>query len=127
MQDPLLVIKKLKEICSLGISISIDDFGTGYSSLSILKKLPIKKLKIDKSFIRDIPEDEEDIAIIHSIIALAKSLNLDIIAEGIETKDQVDFLTEHDCKCVVQGHYYFHPLNAEELYTILVKQQKMSK
>ncbi|HSR74637.1 MAG TPA: EAL domain-containing protein, partial [Sulfurovum sp.] len=114
MKDPMTIINKLKHISDLGINISIDDFGTGYSSLSLLKRLPINKLKIDKSFFEDIPEDEEDIAIINSIFALAKSLNLTIVAEGIETMQQVDFLMNKNC-IYVQGHYYFHPLSAEEL------------
>lgn len=85
MKDTIVIIDKLNQISNLGIGIAIDDFGTGYSSLSLLKRLPINKLKIDRSFIEDIPDDEEDIAIIHSIIALTESLNLDVIAEGIET------------------------------------------
>lgn len=122
MKDPMTVINKLKQVSDLGISIAIDDFGTGYSSLSLLRRLPINQLKIDKSFIEDIPEDEEDIAIINSIIALARSLNLTIIAEGIETKQQVDFLISKNCM-YVQGHYYYHPLAAEELHTVLLEQR----
>jgi len=122
MENAVDIINKLKQISNLGISISIDDFGTGYSSLSLLKRLPINRLKIDKSFIEDIPEDEEDIAIINSIIALAKSLKLDLIAEGIETLEQANFLMSMDCM-YVQGHYYFHPLSAEELETILAKEK----
>ena len=120
MKNAVEIIDKLEQISDLGISISIDDFGTGYSSLSLLKRLPINRLKIDKSFIQDIPEDEEDIAIINSIIALAKSLNLDIIAEGIETSDQANFLMSKNCMCV-QGHYYSHPLPKEKVEKILLK------
>ncbi|MEN8727671.1 MAG: EAL domain-containing protein, partial [Sulfurovum sp.] len=122
MKNAIEIINKLKQVSNLGINISIDDFGTGYSSLSLLKRLPINKLKIDKSFIEDIPEDEEDIAIINSIIALAKSLNLDLIAEGIETVEQVNFLMSKNCMCV-QGHYYYHPLSADELQIILAKEK----
>ncbi|MCW8822213.1 MAG: EAL domain-containing protein [Sulfurovum sp.] len=124
MKNPMEIITKLKQISSLGISISIDDFGTGYSSLSLLKRLPINRLKIDKSFIQDIPEDEEDIAIINSIVALAKSLNINLIAEGIETLEQEKFLISTNCTCV-QGYYYFHPLSEEELQNIL--QQKKNE
>ena len=120
MKNAVEIIDKLQQISDLGISISIDDFGTGYSSLSLLKRLPINRLKIDKSFIEDIPEDEEDIAIINSIIALAKSLKLDIIAEGIETSDQANFLMSKNCMCV-QGHYYSHPLPKEKVEKILLK------
>ena len=123
MKNAVEIINKLKQISDLGIGISIDDFGTGYSSLSLLKRLPINKLKIDKSFIQDIPEDEEDIAIINSIIALARSLNLDIIAEGIETLEQANFLISKKCMCV-QGHYYYHPLSDTELTTVLSNQNK---
>ena len=122
MNNAMEIINKLKQVSNLGINISIDDFGTGYSSLSLLKRLPINRLKIDKSFIEDIPEDEEDIAIINSIIALAKSLNLDLIAEGIETLEQANYLMSKNCMCV-QGHYYFHPLSEEELYPILLKEK----
>ena len=122
MKNAIEIINKLKQVSNLGINISIDDFGTGYSSLSLLKRLPINRLKIDKSFIEDIPEDEEDIAIINSIIALAKSLNLDLIAEGIETLEQINFLMSKNCMCV-QGHYYYHPLSADELQIILAKEK----
>ena len=123
MKNAIEIINKLKQVSSLGIHISIDDFGTGYSSLSLLKRLPINRLKIDKSFIEDIPEDEEDIAIIKSIIALAKSLNLKVIAEGVETIEQINFLKSKNCK-YVQGHYYFYPMSAEELQEILLNQNK---
>ncbi len=122
MKNAMEIINKLKQVSHLGINISIDDFGTGYSSLSLLKRLPINRLKIDQSFIQDIPEDEEDIAIINSIIALAKSLNLDLIAEGVETLEQVNFLMSKNCMSV-QGHYYFHPLSTDELQTILSKEK----
>jgi EAL domain-containing protein (putative c-di-GMP-specific phosphodiesterase class I) len=112
------VITKLKLIKSLGIGIAIDDFGTGHSSLSYLKKLPVHKLKIDKSFIDDVPGNDEDVAIIKAIIALANNLNLMVLAEGVETKIQKDFLLEHGCNCI-QGYYYAQPMTAlaiEEKY-----------
>ncbi|WP_373029525.1 EAL domain-containing protein [Sulfurovum sp.] len=126
MKNAMEIIDKLKQISNLGINIAIDDFGTGYSSLSLLKRLPINRLKIDKSFIEDIPEDEEDIAIINSIIALAKSLNLELIAEGIETLEQVNFLMSKNCMCI-QGHYCFYPLSDEELHSILLKEKIVNK
>ena len=113
------VITKLHQINNLGIGISIDDFGTGYSSLSLLKRLPINRLKIDRSFINDIPEDEEDVAIVKAIIALAGSLKLDLIAEGVETSEQRDFLIDHGC-INIQGHYYSQPMTAEEMHTMLL-------
>ncbi len=105
MQKPEEAINKLKQISDLGIGIAIDDFGTGYSSLSYLKRLPIDKLKIDQSFIRDIPDDEEDVAIVKAIIALAESLNLDLLGEGVETDAQKEFLLTNGCK-KIQGYYY---------------------
>jgi diguanylate cyclase (GGDEF)-like protein len=118
MKEPELAIEKLRRLKELGISISIDDFGTGYSSLSYLKRLPINKLKIDKSFVDDLPEDLEDVAIVQSIIALAKSLRLEIVAEGVETKAQRDFLVEAGCH-VVQGYYYSKPLSAKDYEALL--------
>ena len=123
MKNAMEIINKLKQISDLGINISIDDFGTGYSSLSLLKRLPINRLKIDKSFIEDIPEDEDDITIIHSIIALARSLNLMVIAEGVETIEQINFLKSKNCM-YVQGHYYFYPMSPDELQKILLNENK---
>jgi diguanylate cyclase (GGDEF)-like protein/PAS domain S-box-containing protein len=120
MKKPDDVIAKLEEINDLGIGISIDDFGTGYSSLSLLKRLPINRLKIDRSFIRDIPDDEEDVAIVKAIIALAESLKLNLIAEGVETSEQKDFLIENGCMNI-QGHYYSQPVPAEEMRALLLK------
>ena len=118
MNNPMHSIKKLQEISDNGISISIDDFGTGYSSLAYLKKLPLSKLKIDKSFIDDIPNDEDGMSIIRAIIALAKSLNLGLIAEGVETEVQKDFLLQNSCECV-QGYIYSKPLPSQEMTTFL--------
>ena len=108
------VISKLNLIKSLGIGIAIDDFGTGHSSLSYLKKLPVHKLKIDKSFIDDVPDKEEDVAIIKAIIALANNLNLTVLAEGVEKEIQKDFLLEHGCNSI-QGYYYARPMTALEI------------
>jgi len=119
MSNPSEAIKILNRIRDMGISLAIDDFGTGYSSLAYLKKLPIKKLKIDQSFVKDLPDDEEDIAISRAVIALAKSMNLDIIAEGVETKEQRDFLVQNECRNI-QGYYYSKPVNAQEMKKILI-------
>jgi len=113
-------IEKLKQISDLGIQIAVDDFGTGYSSLSYLKHLPINKLKIDKSFIEGLPQDRDDIQITKTIISLAKGLNLDVIAEGVETKEQKDCLAENGCSNI-QGYLYSKPLPAQEMVNILNK------
>ncbi len=122
MKNPKSAIAILSKIRALGITISVDDFGTGYSSLSYLKKLPIDKLKIDREFINNLPHDEHDVAIVKAIIALAKSLNLELIAEGVETKEQLDFLIQEGCPNI-QGYYYSKPLNANDYKEFLLKYQ----
>ena len=118
MKNPQEAINILNKISDLGIELAVDDFGTGYSSLSYLKKLPISKLKIDQSFIRDLPDDEEDVGITKAVIALAKSLNLRIIAEGVETKAQKDFLVKNGCNNI-QGYFYSKPIPADEMEVLL--------
>lgn len=118
MINPDASIEILRQISALGVKVAVDDFGTGYSSLSYLKKLPISKLKIDQSFVRDLPHDEEDAAISKAIVALGQSLNLEIIAEGVETKDQKEFLINNGCENI-QGYYYSKPLPAQEIVAIL--------
>jgi diguanylate cyclase (GGDEF)-like protein len=102
----------LQELKQLGIGISIDDFGTGYSSLSYLKKFPINKLKIDRSFVRDIMEDPNDAAIVSTIIAMAHGLDMSVIAEGVETREQLEYLSLKSCN-EVQGFYFSPPVSAE--------------
>ena len=114
MTNPGEAIKILSEISELGIELAVDDFGTGYSSLAYLKKLPIDKLKIDQSFIRDLPQDEEDATITKAVIALASSLNLKIVAEGVETKEQKDFLVENGCSNI-QGYFYSRPVESDKM------------
>jgi diguanylate cyclase (GGDEF)-like protein/PAS domain S-box-containing protein len=121
MRDPETAISLLKSINELGIELAVDDFGTGYSSLSYLKKLPIDKLKIDQAFIRDLPYDEEDASIARAVIALAKSLNLHIIAEGVETQAQKDFIVENGCENI-QGYFYSKPVPANEMELLLKKE-----
>ncbi|GEB34925.1 hypothetical protein BPA01_45050 [Brevibacillus parabrevis] len=114
MMDADLSTEILNKLNDFGVKISLDDFGTGYSSLSYLKLLPIHKLKIDRSFITDITQNTSDQAIVATIISMAKHLNMDVIAEGIETKGQLDFLTENACK-EIQGYYFSRPLPATEV------------
>ena len=120
MKNPKQTILTLQRISRLGIGIAIDDFGTGYSSLSYLKRLPINRLKIDRSFIKDIPEDEEDMSISIAIIALAKSLKLDVIAEGVETEEQKEFLLENGCEHI-QGYLFAKPMPADQIRNMLLK------
>lgn len=103
----------LVQVKSLGIGIAIDDFGTGYSSLAYLKRLPVSKLKIDRSFIKDLPEDEEDSTITRIIIMMAKTMGIDVLAEGVETSEQRDFLLESGC-AHIQGFFYSRPMPNEE-------------
>ncbi|MBD3797649.1 MAG: EAL domain-containing protein, partial [Campylobacterales bacterium] len=118
MKNPQESIQKLKAINALGIEIAIDDFGTGYSSLAYLKRLPVNKLKIDKAFVEGLPHDEEDIAISKAIIALAQILNLKLVAEGVETKEQQEFMLANGCS-VIQGYYYSKPIDSQSMQKFL--------
>jgi diguanylate cyclase (GGDEF)-like protein len=114
MQDLEFSIKILKELDKLGVSVALDDFGTGYSSLSYLKRFPLKVLKIDQSFVQDIYINKNSEAIMEAILAMARSLNLDVVAEGVEKEDQLEFLRLLGCD-YAQGFYLSHPLSALEL------------
>jgi EAL domain-containing protein (putative c-di-GMP-specific phosphodiesterase class I) len=113
------VISMLNELKALGISI--DDFGTGYSSLSYLKKFPINNLKIDRSFVRDITSNSENRAIVKTIISMANNLNLDVIAEGVETEEELKFLKSNGCM-VVQGYLFSPPISGEEFERTFLEQ-----
>lgn len=112
VDDLETVIEIMNSLSSLGVSFSMDDFGTGYSSLANLKRLPLEQLKIDQSFVRDIPEDADGCAIASAIIALGKSLRLVVIAEGVETQQQLDFLSGQGCHAY-QGYFLGRPMPAE--------------
>jgi EAL domain-containing protein (putative c-di-GMP-specific phosphodiesterase class I) len=108
----------LGELKKMGVRLAIDDFGVGYSSLTHLKRFPIDTLKVDRSFIRDLPEDPEDKAITEAIIAMGKSLNLTVVAEGVETQEQQSFLQDHACD-EMQGFLFSKPIAAEAFAELL--------
>ncbi len=114
MDDPLSAIAVMNQLRQRGVRMSIDDFGTGYSSLSYLKRFSVYRLKIDQSFVRDITDDPDDKAIVVAIIAMARSLGFQTIAEGVETQGQLDFLREQGCD-EVQGYFYSQPLLPAQL------------
>lgn len=114
------VLEKLNQLKLLGVSLSIDDFGTGYSSLSYLKRFPIDKIKIDQSFVRDIMTDADDAAITRAIISLAGNLHHHVVAEGVETQEQLEFLRQYGCE-EIQGDYFSKPVPAVDLAAYLRK------
>jgi len=125
MNNKHRVVEKLHALKRLGIHIGMDDFGTGYSSLSYLKKFPIDTLKIDKSFVRDITTDQDDAAIVQAVIAMGHSLNLNVVAEGVETEEQLSFLREQDCD-EIQGFWFSQPLPVEKFETFLQERKQLS-
>jgi len=121
MTDPKRTIGLLNELYSMGLHLAIDDFGTGYSSLSALQQFPIGTLKIDQSFVRDVAVDADDAAIVRTIIDMGKSLNLEVIAEGVEVGEQLEFLRKHGCH-FAQGHLFGDAMEARKMLAILAGQ-----
>ncbi|HEX8949947.1 MAG TPA: EAL domain-containing protein [Dissulfurispiraceae bacterium] len=118
MYDIDRTITQLNELTAMGVRISIDDFGTGYSSLSYLKRLPIQRLKIDRSFVKDITTDPDDRAIIKAVTAMAHNMKMTVVAEGVETREQLNFLHETQCD-EAQGYFYSKPLPPEEFSDLI--------
>jgi len=122
MQDDKATMENLRELHGQGMKLSIDDFGTGYSSLSYLKRFPVDCLKIDRSFVRDITTDPDDATIVSAIIAMAHRLNLEVVAEGVETEAQLNYLRQSNCD-IVQGYFYSPPVPEEEFGELLAGEQ----
>lgn len=116
-------IKMMRALASMGLQISIDDFGTGYSSLAYLKRFPVHTLKMDKSFVDHVTDDEEDASFARMVIGIAHSMNMGLIAEGVETRDQLDFLRSEGCQ-FIQGYYFSKPLNSEAALAYLRRHYK---
>jgi len=121
MSDMDAMIHKLKELSKKGVNIAIDDFGTGYSSLSYLHKLPIHTLKVDRTFIREVNILQTGKSIINTIVAMVKGLGLNVIAEGVETQQQLDYLREIDCN-EAQGFLFCKPLTADVVAQLLMQE-----
>lgn len=110
----------MRGLCDQGISFALDDFGTGYSSLSNLRYLPLKKLKIDRSFIHDVPHSDQDVRLVSSVLALARSLDLQVVAEGVETDQQLTFLQDKGSE-IGQGYFFSRPVAAEEIQKLMIR------
>jgi EAL domain-containing protein (putative c-di-GMP-specific phosphodiesterase class I) len=118
LADAEVTLSVIRELKSIGVTLAIDDFGTGYSSFSYLKRFQVSKLKIDRSFIRDVAVSPDDAAITAAIITMAKSLRLKVIAEGVEDDAQMSFLRSHQCD-EIQGFYFSKPLTFDEVPDVL--------
>jgi diguanylate cyclase (GGDEF)-like protein/PAS domain S-box-containing protein len=125
MDNPAAAIVKLKALRDMGVQLSIDDFGTGYSSLNYLKRFPVHRLKIDQSFVRDITVDADNAAIAKAVITLGHSLNLKVIAEGVETAEQLAFLRASDCD-EKQGYYFCKPVPGDDLRKLLEEGRRLA-
>jgi EAL domain-containing protein (putative c-di-GMP-specific phosphodiesterase class I) len=126
MGDPTASVEMLQQIKSLGISLAIDDFGTGYSSLSYLHRFPLDTLKIDRSFISHMDEGEDGTEIARTILPMASNLHLDVVAEGVETFEQLALLKKLECK-YGQGFYFSKPLSAEDAASLLTQRPTWSE
>jgi EAL domain-containing protein (putative c-di-GMP-specific phosphodiesterase class I) len=126
MHNPTRMIEVLNNIKKLGVRLAIDDFGTGYSSLAQIKHFPIDTLKVDRSFIRNLPYDSEDRAITEAVIAMGKNLNITVVAEGVETQEQKDFLRDHICD-EMQGFYFSKPIAPDQFGDLLRNHDPSSK
>jgi len=120
MENIQEIINKLNLLNKKGFVFSIDDFGTGYSSFRYIKKLPVHTIKIDRSFIVEIPQSESDCLVVKAIISMAHALNIEVVAEGVETPEQVDFLNDLNCN-IIQGYHYSQPLAQDDFINFVKK------
>lgn len=118
IRDTERIIETLARLKKLGVKLSVDDFGTGYSSLGYLKRLPFDRIKIDQSFVRDLPHNEDDVAITRAIIGIAESLRKEVIAEGVEQEEQRRFLLAEGCE-LMQGYHFGRPMPADAMTELL--------
>jgi EAL domain-containing protein (putative c-di-GMP-specific phosphodiesterase class I) len=118
MHDADINLGTLSALHRMGVELSVDDFGTGYSSLSYLKRFPVSKLKIDRSFVRDLEVDSDDRAIASTIVSMGRNLRLTVLAEGVETAEQLALLRNMDCD-MAQGYYFSRPLEAADIAELL--------
>ena len=125
MHDIDEVIVQLQQLSDLGVTISIDDFGTGFSSLSYVKRLPVDRLKIDQSFIRDVVSDTSDRAIVAAIVTLAHSLRMEVVAEGVETVEQLEYVRGAGCDAV-QGYYCGKPMAATQFEEFIARDRQVA-
>jgi len=123
MTNPEAAVEILSRIKALGMRLSVDDFGTGYSSLAYLKRFPLDALKIDRTFVRDLPHDSDDALITKAVIRLAHSLNLKVVAEGVENVEQLHELEKYDCD-EIQGYYVSRPLPPAAAGALLRSEQR---
>ena len=123
MQDPKRTVKLLDELFAMGLTLSIDDFGTGYSSLSALQQFPISSLKIDQSFVRGIDNDKDDATIVRTIIEMGKAMGMMVVAEGVETRAQLEYLKAHQCH-YAQGHLFGRAMTAQDFLAMMIAQEK---
>jgi len=119
MIDSMRTMEKLTALTEIGITLSLDDFGTGYSSLEYLGRLPIQELKIDQSFVRRMLTTKNDAAVVNTIIAMGRGLEMELVAEGVETEEQLAYLAEKGC-AVIQGYYFSRPLAADDFVLYLM-------
>ena len=124
MHDPEKVIEIMNRLAAQGFGLALDDFGTGYSSLAYLKKFPISTLKIDRSFVIGVPQDENDCAIAQAIVTMGKQLRQEIVAEGVETCEQMNYLRQLGCD-QLQGYLYSPPLPPQEFIRMLAEDRRL--